>query len=120
MRATSAQVKAIMQTTLGEDEITPFLVAASKLCDSVFGSDSGYGDDLEAEIETWLAAHFASVARDPRVKSETAGPASTTYFGAEGTGLKASPYGQQVLVLDYQGCFSGIGETPDFNLEVLG
>jgi hypothetical protein len=120
MRVTTAQVLEIMQTNLEAEDITPFLITSSKLCDSVFGSDCGYSDDLQAEIERWLAAHLASVARDPRVKSETAGPASTTYFGQDGTGLKASPYGQQVLVLDYQGRFAGIGETPEYNLEVLG
>lgn len=120
MRSSGALVKSIMDTTLTEDEITPFLVAASKLCDKVFANSSGYGEELEEEIEKWLGAHFASVARDPRVKSETAGPASATYFGQDGTGLKSSPYGQQVLVLDYNGMFAGIGDAPTFELEVLG
>lgn len=109
-----------METSLTEEEITPFVIMASAYCDVKFGTDSGYGEQLEEEIEKNLAAHFASFSRDPRVKSETVGPSDVVYFGQDGSGLKATPYGQNVLVLDYQGLFSSSGQTPGFGLEVLG
>ena len=102
-RATEEEVKAIISTTLTNDEVTPFLRAASTLIDSVLPSDHGYSAALCKEIETWLGAHFVAV-RDPRAKSKSIGDYSISFEKAvTGEGLAATTYGQTAMALDIKG-----------------
>lgn len=102
--ATEAEVKTIIDTDLTEEQVAPFLTTASVLVTDVL-SGEGYGSDLLREIEMWLTAHLIS-ARDPRVAKEKIGEAEATYQGKFGEGLKSTAYGQQVLLLEYNGKFA--------------
>lgn len=118
-RVTESDVKAIVPTTLSEEQVTPYLCTAHTLIDSILGS-AGYSESELGMIETWLAAHFVAV-RDPAVKSETIGDASATYHGQSGMGLEFTPYGQQVLMLEYKGTFAELSNTKiAAELKVLG
>jgi hypothetical protein len=114
MRVTEEEVKKIIDTELAEDEVTPFLRTASGLVTDLLGSSDVLTAERLADIECWLAAHFVAV-RDPRVKSETIGKASFSYETAVvADGLRATRYGQQVLLLDLSGTMASLtsGKRP--------
>ena len=99
-RATEAEVLAILDTTLEEEDVTPFLDAANMI---VSGKSTGVeysAADLKL-IETWLAAHLACT-KDPQIAKEKIGEGNWTYDGKTGMGLKSTRYGQQVSMLDYK------------------
>lgn len=108
-RATEAEVKKIIDTTLTEEEITPFLTASSILIDDVL-SGAQYSDDLMKQIEIWLAAHFVAV-RDPRISREKFGDLDVQFHGKTDLGLNSTPYGQQAMILDYKGRLAEIGNN---------
>jgi len=114
MRTTEQEVKRIIDTDLSEGDITPFLLAASGLVTDLLGASDVLTAARLADIECWLAAHFVAV-RDPRVKSETIGKATFSYETAVvADGLKATRYGQQVLLLDLSGTMASLtsGKRP--------
>lgn len=105
-RVTEAEVIAICGTGLSEEQVSPFLCSASSLVDDAL-ADMGYTSNRLAEIELWLAAHFVAV-RDPAVSREKIGETDVQYHGKSDMGLKFTPFGQQVLVLEYKGKFAEI------------
>lgn len=105
-RATEQDVLDIMDTNLTKDQVTPFLRAANAMVDDVLVNEE-YGTTLLMEIERWLAAHLVAI-RDPQVSQEKIGEATYTYHGKSGMGLNATTYGQQVMILDYQGKFKTV------------
>lgn len=107
-RVTAEEVKQIIDTDLTEEEVDPFIQSANVLVTSVMTS-SGASDDLLSEIEKWLSAHFVAI-RDPRLKQIKIGEITESYYGTSGQGLNHTPYGQQVLMLDYTGSFSNLGK----------
>jgi len=108
-RATEREVKQIIDTTLTEDEVAPFLRAANLIVSGLC-VDHGYSADLLAEIERWLAAHLVAI-RDQKTISETVGDASVTFQGTTGEGLGFTSYGQQVKLLDYMGLIAEASEA---------
>lgn len=109
LRCTEEEIKAIIDTTLENEQVVRFHQAASTLIDSTLTAE-GYSADLLKEIEIWLSAHFLA-ARDPRVRKEKFGDANATYQGKDGMGLKSSDYGQRVLLLDFNGVLAAIDES---------
>ena len=108
MRTTEAEVKAILDTALTEDELSPFLTAANLIVTSVVANE-GYTPEHLAEIERWLAAHLVAI-RDPRLMSQKIGDADAVYAGFTqfGKGLEFTSYGQQVLLLDTHARFAAL------------
>lgn len=102
-RVTGSEVLEIIDTVLIAAEITPFIAVATLIVDDVL-SGAGYSVALEKEIERWLTAHFVAV-RDPRVSQESFGGGSQRFHGESGMGFEHTPYGQQVLALDYKSYF---------------
>ena len=107
-RVIDAEVKQIIDTSIDTD---PFIQAANLIVTNRLGS-AGLDDTLLKEIERWFAAHLVAI-REPQVKSVKAGDSQDTYFvGKEGKGLEATPYGQQVKVLDPTGLMATSGGKP--------
>lgn len=100
-RATETEVKEIIDTNLMEEQVSPFLKVANQMVTDLV-SDVGYASGTLREIERWLAAHFVAV-RDPRVAKEKIGDAQADYHGKSDMALNFTPYGQQVMVLEYKG-----------------
>jgi hypothetical protein len=98
MRTTEAAVKEIMATALTETEILPFLTTANALVTAHLGS-SGLSDTLLAEIEKYLAAHFASIKSKYGIRTKI-GEADTWTGYKGGAGLDATPYGETAKMLD--------------------
>jgi len=108
-RATEIEVKEIIDTTLTEEQVTPFLRAANRLVTDLLTNEN-YNAATLREIERWLAAHFVAV-RDPRVSKEKIGDADATYHGKSDMGLNFSPYGQQVMVLEHKGLIAAAAKA---------
>lgn len=107
-RATEQAVLALMDTTLTAKQITPFLESANAIVTGKC-ADGGYSTEVLELIERWLAAHLAC-ALDPQIAEETAGAAKWKYEGQTGMGLKATRYGQNVMLLDYNGTLAELND----------
>jgi hypothetical protein len=99
-----------MDTTLTENEVSPFVETANLMVTAYLASTDQTADALR-EVETYLAAHFVSL-RDRLVKSEAAGGVRFDYQGETGMGLDSSHYGQTAKLLDSSGVLKEIdGKT---------
>jgi hypothetical protein len=106
-RATDTEVRKIIDVSRDVDDTTPFIMAANSLVNAKCTS-SGYSEDLLTVIENWLAAHFLAM-RDPRLSSESAG-ISASYQNRIDMFLALSHYGQQAMLLDYEGNLSALNK----------
>lgn len=110
-RIYSQEVLEIMNTTLTEEEIEPYIESANVLVTDVLGS-AGLSTSALKEIERWLTAHMIASSKDRQTKEETLGEASVKYSGLWGKGLEFTSYGQMVLMLDTSGKMSNLGKRP--------
>lgn len=115
-RTTEEAVKDVIDTSLTNEEITPFLQAANRLVtDKLTGL--GYSSEMLQEIETWLTAHFVAI-RDPQILKEKIGENDVTYTGKSGFGLDATTYGQQVQLLDHKGVLASLSKQKGQDAEI--
>lgn len=89
---TEDEVKEILDTDL--DNLQPFIDTAH-----LEVQELDLSDDRAAEVEKWLAAHFAAI-RDKRVESKSIEGNREDYAGETDMGYNATQYGQQALLLD--------------------
>lgn len=105
MRVTDADIQAIRPTTV---DTLPFIAVASLLVDQYVGA-AGWSLAMAVEIERWLTAHLMEVAA-PMATQRRLGTTDVRYEQAQlGEGLKATRFGQQVLLLDTSGMLAGQG-----------
>lgn len=99
-RATEEEVLEILpaNTTLTEDTIFPYISSANVFVTSSL--EGKLSDSVLKEIEKWLSAHMATVARERLSKEAGAGGAYIKYAGEWGAELSSTQYGQMVLMLD--------------------
>lgn len=107
-RCTEIEVKEIIDTTLTENKIAPFITAANLIVTGIL-TGSGLLSAQLKEIERWLTAHFVAI-RDPRISAEKTEGASATYQGKTDMGLDHTSYGQQVKLLDTTGALANLGK----------
>lgn len=100
-RVTDSEVREIKPSDSITD-YTPYIVAASLVVDrlAVSSCGSSLSDPELAEIEKWLAAHFASAA-DPQIARERLEQAEATYQigNRQMTGIMSDFYGQTANTL---------------------
>ena len=106
-RVTSAEVLMIMDTSL--TDVNAFIIPANLIVtDKLTGK--GLSEAQLKEIERWLSAHFATI-KSPTLSEDKIGSSTQKYnVGYLGKGLEATPYGQQVKLLDPTGTLAGIGK----------
>lgn len=103
MRATEAEIKNVVDTSLTEEQVTPFLRTANVLMDrAVLAGGGTYAAADLRETEIWLAAYLLC-SRDPRVKSETTDDAFGTY--------DVESYWAKVVLLDPTGRLAGMKDA---------
>jgi len=107
-----SDVKEILDTDL--DNLTPFIDTAH-----LDVKDLEYSDDRLAQIEKWLAAHYAAI-RDKRVESKSIEGDREDYAGETGMGYNATQYGQQALMLDKEGQLDTTTDTKDVKFKHTG
>ena len=107
-RVTSAEVREIIEVD-SSLTLTAFITVANLIVTERL-SGQGVGTTTLKEVERWLSAHFVAI-RDPRAKTEKLGDAMATYYGdATGSGLDATPYGQQAKTIDPTGNLGKAGK----------
>ena len=107
-RVTIAEVKEILDTSLTDAQITAFITAANVLVTDVVGSSSLVSTALAKEIERFLTAHLITATMERQEIQSAVGPISVRYAELK-EGLKATTYGQQVLMLDLSNGFARLG-----------
>lgn len=101
-RVTAAEVKEIINTSLTETQVTPYITSANVYVTDRLGSSTLAASTLK-EIERWFTAHMIASTQERISKSEEAGGARIEYVGEYGEGLKSTPYGQMCISLDTTG-----------------
>jgi hypothetical protein len=105
---TQEQVRSIDPSILPEEDLIPYIMTAHALVTNVLvanGCGAGYSLALLALIEAWLAAHFHLV-QSGIITSEGAGAASQSISVSQDTFLMNTMFGQQAMMLDYNGCLA--------------
>lgn len=108
-RVTSAEVLEIIDVDSSITNLTPFITSANLLVTNAFSGDTQVGDATLKEIERNIAAHLIC-ARDPRAIEEWNVEMRVKYMGEFKEGLKATPYGQTALLLDFTGKLASLGK----------
>tara|TARA_R110002020_G_scaffold12409_6_gene45515 strand:- start:20659 stop:21072 length:414 start_codon:yes stop_codon:yes gene_type:complete len=125
-RTTVANIKAIIEVDLTiiavDADMDAFIDVANELvtemCTGSNGPTTAYSAARLELIERWLAAHFYAI-RDPRVKSEKAGPVGVNYQEKVDLNLKLTSYGQQAMMLDTNGGLRSIDQNKAYQVQVL-
>lgn len=110
-RTTADQVFLIMdlESHVTDEHVERFINMANSVVDDTLGDDTTLGDETKREIECNLAAHFIASTISRISQKEKLGEAQVDY-PTLGEGLKSTPYGQNVLVLDTTGKMTGSGK----------
>jgi hypothetical protein len=114
-RTTESDVQAIYGTSI---TLAPYIDLAHSIVEGRLSrfNDCGMTDDELTKLETWLAAHFASLApsdgrQGSSIQSEKEGQLSRSYGGQYGFRLDASQYGQAVQMIDRCNVLVDAGKT---------
>lgn len=109
----AAAVIAITGTDLPEPVVSSIIDDAALLADNL--CTAAYPADRQITIVKWLSAHLIASTSDKGsqvLSSSKLGDAQDSYArGTLGEGLKGTAYGQQVLLLDTNGCLSRLGKA---------
>lgn len=108
-RVTAAEVKEIINTSLSELQVSPYITSANVYVTDRLGTSTLAAATLK-EIERWFTAHMIATTRERVAKSEEAGGARIEYIGQFGEGLKSTPYGQMCISLDTTGLLAQEGK----------
>lgn len=107
-RVTATQVKAIIETSLVDDDVTVFIATANNIVTNRL-TDKGLDDATLEQIELWLSAHLVAI-RNPLKRVEEVRDARQEFqYGKLGEGLRFTAYGQQALTLDTTGTLGTVG-----------
>ena len=101
-------VKRILDTELGDDDIQAYISSANVLIDNTL---SDTPSSLKEVIVLWLTAHMIASTREQQISEAGAGPARVKFQGKTGLGLDSTQYGQQVKVLDTSGKLASLGRV---------
>lgn len=109
-RVVGSEVKEIIDTELTDDQVEPFIQAATLLVDSYLSNKTDLSTAMLKEIERWLAAHFIASSVDPREQVVRVGTIEVNLEGTTGQGLFFSRYGQQAMLLDVTGTLKRLNQ----------
>jgi len=120
VRTDAAKVAGIIEVDASID-LAPFILTASAMvtahCTGANGPTTAYDSDTLELIERWLSAHVYAT-RDPRYTQERADVVGASYQSSVALGLNNSHYGQQAMMLDWNGGLARLsnqmvtGKTP--------
>lgn len=120
-RATDADVQAIIKLHSSVDTAVAIRTAGGLVdwvnskCDTAGVLTSSQLKDME----TWLAAHFASFLYQ-QYKEKATGDAKAVFQGETNMGLEATMWGQQALAIDITGCLRSRVSGGGVKMEWLG
>jgi len=99
---------------LTEQAIEMAIASAACMMPDVLVCNPGMTSTCQAQVQTYLAAHFAAVSDNTMtIKSEKDGcsDSSVTYGFQFGEGIKGTPFGQMANTLS-RGCLAELDKTP--------
>jgi len=107
-RVTATEVKAIIDTQLGDTEVDVFITTANLIVTNNLTGKSLSVASL-AEIEKWLSAHLIAITKTRQAQKKKVGDAEDTY-GRVGLSLDSTSYGQTARILDSSGTLGSMGK----------
>lgn len=101
-RTTPTEVKEILATGLSDAQVQSWIDIASNVIDRYAAQCSSASAATLEVLEQLLTAHYitATVERTKALTSRSFGDSQESYMSVGGEGLKATPYGQQLLMVD--------------------
>ena len=102
MRTTEATVKAIIDTGLEDNEITPLIALANRQITNTLGGTT-LASDVLTDIETWLTAHYIAIGKERQTEEERVQDLWVVHQGKFGEALRSTTFGQMVITLDTTG-----------------
>lgn len=109
VRVTVDDVRAIIDTTLEDTAIEPYIASANVWVNAVC-EPIPLEEEVLFEIERWMSAHMIAMTQERVAKEEGAGGAYIKYAGDWGMGLTQTPYGQMVVNLDPSGTLASLAK----------
>lgn len=105
MRSTANDVKQVISTTMADPQIQSLGSVACAYMDQVFSGDVTLSEELLRHIETYITAHLISIhsPEEGLMKTHEVGETKIELTLNPGTGLGASRFGQQAMLLDLTG-----------------
>jgi len=98
------------ECSLTTEQIDPYILTAHLLITDIL-SDSGLSVNRLKDIEKYLTAHFITSVHNRSISKEKVGEAEVEYSKVKfGEGLKSTPYGEMVLMLDTLGLLAKSGK----------
>lgn len=97
-------------TTLSDEYVSSILVTADLVLTKVFEYDNTLSTGLLAELQKYYAAHLIASTTARMATEEKVGDASISYAGKFSDGLKSTPYGQLLLLIDPTGLIARGGK----------
>jgi hypothetical protein len=120
-RTTPELVAGIIEVDPGDD-VSPFIYSANSVVTAVCGvadppySDGFFNSQMEL-IERWLSAHFYGIMNQQLLASKA--DVAAYHFQAKiDYGLKATMYGQQVMLLDNQSLLAALENTSEIKRKI--
>ena len=108
---TATEVKKIMiDCSLTNDQIDPYILSAHSFIEGVLATNTSLSTATRKEIEKWFTAHLITSVNDKPTTREKVGEAEVDYAVKPGEGLKSTPYGEMVLMLDTSGLLAKSGK----------
>lgn len=98
-RTDISTVKSVMQTALGDSEITNLITIANRIVTRQLGGE-GLTDALLKDIETYLTAHLIAIGKERQPKEEKVGDIMLKYVENPKGFLESTTYGQAALFMD--------------------
>lgn len=115
-RVQVSDVHALIETDLLD--IVPHIDAANSLIDEKL-VNVGLGDTRLKLIEAWLSAHFVAMREDSaRLRRISQGETVAIFTDEVGTGLNATRFGQQAMLLDTSGVLNRLSK-PTASISVI-
>ena len=109
-RVTALEVKEILNdSTVSDAVVDTYIIGANALITKIFENDGVITTVMLKELERWLTAHLIVSTIDRMAKQEKLGAAevlyseAVVYFGVGSKMLSTTPYGRNVLILDFTG-----------------
>lgn len=110
-RVTPEEVKAIMEDYVEAEKLPPFIRTAHNLVNNMLANTFEYSEERLAEIELWLAAHFASSTIYRLPYRREALDTAVAYKMTTSSGLTSTPYGDTALQLDVKGILKDLDKN---------
>jgi len=112
LRVTEEEVLEIMDTSLTEDEVTPYITSANAFVTALLTTVTDA--TVLKEVERWVTAHMIASTKERMSKEEEAGGAKIKYAGYWGTGLNGTSYGQMAIALDTSRTLAALANGKQF------